>query len=157
MNPVAHVVHMIDGRVRIKVPSKLGNTEYFSHVYKNLITFPPVEELRVNPVAGSLIINHRNSSLVPLKQYAQEKQLFILKETDYQPEVLLQRASTGLGSIDSGLKKLTNGDIDLRSVLFIVLMALAIRQLLRGHVMGPASTLLWQAMGLVLATKVGKN
>lgn len=157
MNPVAHVAHVIDGRVRIKVPSKLGDTEYFANIYENLITFPAIEELRVNPVAGSLIIYHSDSSLVPLKQFAQEKQLFLLEEIDYQPEALLQRASTRLGSIDSGLKKLTSGDIDLRSAIFIVLMALAIRQLLKGRVMGPASTLLWQALGLVLATKVGKN
>lgn len=157
MNPVAHVAHQIHGRVRIRVPSRRGDTAYFANVYESLTAFPAIEELRVNPVAGSVIINHSDSSLDPLKQYAQEKQLFILEETDYQPEVLLQRASSGLASIDSGMKKITAGDFDLRSALFILLIAVAIRQLLRGHVVGPASTLLWQALGLVLATKVDRK
>jgi hypothetical protein len=154
MNPVAHVAHQIQGRVRIKVPSRQGDTEYFSVVHESLLSYPSLEEIRVNPMAGSIIINHREPSLEALKQFVHEKQLFILVEEHDKTEVLLQRASSGLESFDSGIKKMSGGELDLSSVLFIILMGLAIRQLLIGNTVGPASTILWQALGLVLANKI---
>jgi hypothetical protein len=157
MNPLAYIAHEIPGRARIRVPSKQGNTEYFDTIHKSLLSYPMIEDIRVNPVAGSIVINHCDHSLEALKQFALENSLFILEDMEYKPEVLLQRASSGLESFDSTIKNLTSGELDLRSVFFILLIGVGIRQLLIGHTVGPASTLLWQALGLVLATKAGNK
>lgn len=155
MNPVAQVAHQIQGRARIRVPSKRGDTEYFAFAHESLRACPSIEDIRVNPFSGSIVINHVDSSLDALIRFAQEKQLFTLEETEDRPEVLLENASSGLEYFDTGIKNLSGGVLDLRSVLFILLMGLAIRQIVIGNTMGPASTLLWQALGLVVTNKIG--
>jgi hypothetical protein len=157
MKPVAHIAHMVLGRVRIRIPSRRGDAEYFASLQQSLIAFPAIVDLRANPNTGSLVIVHDDTSLLPLKEYAEENQLFILEEIDYKPEVVLQRASSGFETIDTRIKSLTGGDIDLRSALFLGLVAMSIRQLSQGNIMGPAATIFWQALGLVLSTKTGKK
>ena len=157
MIPVAHVAHMVTGRVRIKVPSRRGDVEYFTVLYEELLDYPALVDVRVNPGTGSIIINHDAPSLEQLKSFAEEMQLFNLERTDYKPEVLLERVSLSLKGIDEGIKKYTGGDIDFRSVVFIILIGVAIKQLTRGHVVGPASTLIWQALGMILSTKITKK
>jgi len=157
MIPVAHVAHMVAGRVRIKVPSRRGDVDYFTGLYEELLDYPALVDVRVNPGTGSIIVKHDAPTLESLKSFAEEMQLFTLEGIDYKPEVLLERASVSLSGIDEGIKKFTGGDIDFRSVVFIILLGIAIKQLTRGHVVGPASTLIWQALGLILSTRINKK
>jgi hypothetical protein len=48
---------------------------------------------------------------------------------------------------------LSGGNLDLASVGFLTLVGAAVLQLQRGHVLGPASTLLWYASGLLLMSR----
>lgn len=157
MRPVAHVAHAVPGRVRIRIPSKRGDTEYFAKLQERLETFPAIIALRVNPKTGSVLIEYDDTSLAQLKESTIESSLFSLEELDYEPKAVWQRASSGFEVMDSRIKKLTRGDIDLRSVLFIGLVTMGIRQLTKGQVMGPAMTLFWQALGLIVLPKVGKK
>lgn len=157
MMPIAHVMHALQGRVRIRIPSRRGNKQYFSRLHASLVTFSAVENLRINPKTGSVLIEYTGASFVQLKSFAIETELFLLEDLENEPRAVWQRATSGFEEIDSKLRKLTGGEIDLRSVLFIGLVMMGIRQLSRGYVMGPAMTIFWQALGLILTTRDSKK
>jgi hypothetical protein len=48
------------------------------------------------------------------------------------------------------LQRLSQGTIDLHELLFVVLLGASILQILRGDVLGPASTLLAYAIGILM-------
>jgi len=56
-----------------------------------------------------------------------------------------------LAGLDREVRARAAGALDLWSVAFFVLLALALRQVVKGHVLAPAATLLWYAIGAFVA------
>ena len=57
-----------------------------------------------------------------------------------------EKAVSGLERFDELLKESTSGHIDFKSLLFILLFLMAVRQLQKGVVFGAAATLFWYAL-----------
>jgi hypothetical protein len=55
-----------------------------------------------------------------------------------------------LGSVDGLLGQLTAGGIDLRTISFVLMLGLAMRQISRGNIMVPAMSLLWWAFEILM-------
>ena len=58
-------------------------------------------------------------------------------------------AEEGLTYADLRLRELSNGQFDLRSALGTLILGLAILQLARGQIVGPAMTLMLQSIDLL--------
>jgi hypothetical protein len=56
------IVHTTIGRVRLRVPRVVGDQDYASKLQQALSSIPSVTEVRINPLAGSVIV-HYDSSL----------------------------------------------------------------------------------------------
>jgi hypothetical protein len=76
MIPEAHVSHEIHGRLRIKIPSRKGETRYFENLRAQLLDCPGVEEVTVNPQTASALICCKVESRT-IFRYAREQQLFV--------------------------------------------------------------------------------
>jgi hypothetical protein len=58
MIPVAHVEHQLPGRVRLRVPSKRGDVSYFERAVKELSRHSAVWELAASPLIGSITLQY---------------------------------------------------------------------------------------------------
>ncbi|MGZ8915585.1 MAG: hypothetical protein ACXW1Z_21080, partial [Methylobacter sp.] len=102
-----------------------------------------------------LICHSTEAEFSKIAEFAQTNGLFTIIE---QPEEeafsipylpIPKLTSTGLNLLDESLMDFSQGRLDGRSLLFLSLIGLAVRQMAKGHIMGPASTLLWYAFSVL--------
>lgn len=146
----AHVVHHLPGRLRLRIPEKRMNQIYFDNLKAQALEFGGVEHVSVDPLTGSLLIRH----------VLADEELTTLLQTDLELDLepapvpvgrdALASLGASINTVDHRLKRATGGATDLRVLLFMLLVGMAIRQILRGQVMIPAAALLWNAFELVL-------
>lgn len=154
MSPNAFVKHQLPGRVRLKIPQKKGDFHYFDDLAERFANCRGITQLQLNPPSASLLICHEPDLSFPkIVEFAEENGLFTLIDMpdDYEaitiPKLpITVLTSTGLTRIDTSLLNFSQGRLDGRSLLFLALIGLAIRQMTRGHIMAPAATLLWYAL-----------
>lgn len=156
--PFAYIKHQLPGRVRLKIPQKKGDFHYFDRIAESLAGCTGITRLQLNPPAGSILICHDiETHFLNISEFAQTNGLFTIIEQPeeeaftipYLPIPML--ASTGLNRFDESLMDFSRGRLDGRSLLFLGLIGLAVRQITKGHILGPASTLLWYAFSVLKA------
>jgi hypothetical protein len=175
MTASAFIQHQIPGRVRLKVGSKRGEIGFFEAIIEAMSKHPGVEELRADPLTGSVIIRH-SGALEPILAVARQHQLFEVAERENRTDASSTRAAAqserqhpalfdaiavGLGGL--GLLQLTRGEavgsaaenfwnahgaqrLLRNSPLAAGFVAMGIYQLLRGQVLGSASSLFFYAL-----------
>ncbi|HEY8034779.1 MAG TPA: hypothetical protein VIF37_04240 [Methylobacter sp.] len=162
-HPSAYIKHQLPGRVRLKIPQKKGNFDYFDRIAKLFANFPGITQLQFNPSSASVLICHDGpeSQFGNISEFAQANGLFRITEQPeetfsipHQPIATL--TSTGLNRFDESLMELSEGLIDARSLFLLILTGLAIQQIARGKIMTPAASLLWGAIELLREENVIK-
>jgi hypothetical protein len=142
------VTHRAPGRLRLKVPDRRGDAQWFDRAAAALSVCEGVARVEANPLTASLLVLFGSGfSLSEIHRAAGAAGLFVL-EGAAPPVAAVVRAGDGLRELDARLRALSGGEADVRSLVFAGLLGLAALQFLRGHVLGPASTLLWQAFDL---------
>lgn len=154
-HPSAYIKHQLPGRVRLKIPRKKGDFGYFDRIAKLFAECPGITQLQLNAPAASILICHiTETDFLNIAEFAQTNGLFTITE---QPEETFsipylpipKFTSKGLNRVDESLMDFSQGLLDGRSLLILALIGLAVRQMAKGHIMGPASTLLWYAFSLL--------
>jgi hypothetical protein len=145
MIPAAHVDHHLPGRVRLRIPDHRGDARYFSDLVGNLQALEGVSEVVANPQTGGVLIRHPGLGLQALGERAQEAGWFQLSDPAERHPGALVQVRQRLEALSDGVGGFTRGEVDGRALLFLVLIALAGRQLLKGQVVAPTVTLLWYA------------
>ncbi|HEX6442290.1 MAG TPA: hypothetical protein VF007_08895 [Stellaceae bacterium] len=147
--PQARVCHYAGGRLRVKIPERRRDEAFFGKVRDRLSGWDSIERVEVNPLTASVLVEF--TSLFDLfAENAMKNDLFevdfdALQATMEKPPALTQQASEVFGKADAALRHWTADGADLRSAIFLVLLAGGIYQLLRGNIAAPAATLLWYA------------
>jgi hypothetical protein len=59
--------------------------------------------------------------------------------------------------LDTAIARFSLGDLDVRSLAFVILLLASALQIFRGQILGPASTLLWYALELLLNARAPKE
>jgi len=157
--PKAYIKHQLAGRVRIKIPQKQSDDAYFERVGKMIARCDAVTRVQKNPASASLLIQHGSAPFVEIAEFAKNAGLFRLVETKpdngevdlpmTDPLSVASLSSLGVAYFDEKLSQLSAGRVDVRSVLFLGFMGLAIHQAAKGHFMSPASTFFWRALDLL--------
>ena len=52
------IAHQVPGRIRMKIPSAKGNPELLEEIQKTFSVIPGIEEVRVNPETGSVVLRY---------------------------------------------------------------------------------------------------
>ena len=152
MTPQARVDHRLPGRVRLRIPAQQGNPPYFTALAEALGAWAGVERVHGNPRTGGVLIVHSGIGLDALAQRANDAGWFELPSLSPPPATpLIAVAERRLAGLSRWLQAATRGEVDGRAVVFLVLIALAGRQILKGqyHV-APTVTLLWYAGQLLM-------
>jgi hypothetical protein len=156
-HPSAYIKHQLPGRVRLKIPQKRGDFRYFDRIAELFTDCPGITQLQLNPPAASILICHvTETDFLNIAEFAQTNGLFTIteqpEETYSMPYLPIPKfTSKGLNRVDESLMDFSQGLLDGRSLLILALIGLAVRQMTRGNIMGPATTLLWYAFSLLKA------
>lgn len=147
MTPSAHIAHALAGRLRIRIPARRRDSGYFASLADAFGAMSGIEGVEVNPLTGSLLLYHTISS-EQISEFAERRALFrLVPEHNESAPSLSTRLSSGLQVIDSKIRGVSDGSLDFWGAVFLVLVAMSIVQLAQGHILAPASTLLWYALG----------
>jgi len=150
---VAHVVHQLPGRLRLRIPEHRKDEAFFDSLAGRLREIEDIISVSRDALTASLLIHHQ----VPedrIWSFLEE-----LLELTLQPAPAtataysLSSVGAGIQAVNHSLQRASGGATDLRTLLFLLLVGLAIRQILRGQIMIPATGLLWNAFELALRYK----
>ena len=150
--PAARISHFTPRRLRIKVPEKRRDWAFFDAVADRLATWDSVEGVETNPLTASVLIYFSELERLFLEADA-KNDLFDIDfdaafENSSEP-VVTRVAVQSFQTADRALRRWTKNEIDMRGVLFVLLLAGGVFQLLRRRLDAPAPTLLWYAGDLI--------
>lgn len=139
---VAQIAHQLPGRVRMRIPEKRGDSQYFEQLRQAVGAVPGVKQVVVNPLTASVLVLHDDA--LPLGQLAAQ---WGLKLAAAPPQVV-ERLGSGLQTMDSTLRGVSSGQLDLRGTALLGLLGMGLYQAAQGEVLAPAVTLFWYAFAL---------
>ena len=153
----AFAIHQLPGRLRLKIPEKRGDSAYFASLPRRLAQCPGITGVETNARTGSLLVFHSvGMSLSDIAAYAEDASLFSIRSLPPAPrQSIADHAGNGLAALDKGLAELTGGVVDVRSVVFLFLTVLVVRQSLRGQIAGPVTSLLVSTLDFAGLSKSG--
>jgi len=160
MSGRAHIAHAVPGRLRIKVPAMRGDIGFFARAEQQLARMEGVRQASSNARTASILLEHSGVTVDAVRELAQREDLFTLTGDPVavrRATTVWEVASSGVGSVDEVLKAVSSGMLDVRSVLFVGLLAMSVRQLNKGYLMGPAATLFWYALQLLNTPWKGRS
>jgi hypothetical protein len=146
--PRAHVLHTMPGRIRFQVPSKKNDRQYFEKLGRELAEFEGVDLVRTNARTGSVLVLHRRD-MAAIRGFGIEHGLFTMAAAAEAVVMLADKLSRKLESVDDNVVEATRGNLDLRSVMLVLLTVGAGIQLWRKNVLPPAFNLLWYGLALI--------
>ncbi len=169
MVPVARITHRIKGRIRIRVPMRKGNREYFSSLEAQLRNIPGVTGMETNALTGSVLIFHETDP-EKMISYANESGLFRIPAGDPNGAVdssgkrirknrrLTSQISDVFKQADSKMLDMSDGRLDIGGGAFMVLLGLGIYDIARGNFIAPAwYTAFWYALNIFLKALPGAS
>jgi hypothetical protein len=156
--PGAYVCHHSPQRLRIKITSRRGDAEYFENLQVALARFREFSKLEVNPLTASVLIVDDSVDVAGLAEYAKSRHIFDLMDQNNSPSPLTTQLVSHLGNLNSGIRKLTTGEVDLAGILLLLLLISGVAELLRGNIrMPPWYTAFWYAFGIYKLATAGKE
>jgi hypothetical protein len=150
--PAARISHFTAQRLRIKVPEKRRDRAFFDTVAEQLATWDSVECVETNPLTASVLIHFSDPEKLLLEAALKNDLIDIDFDAafgDATEPAVTQAAVQSFQTADNALRRWTQNQIDMRGVLFILLLAGGVFQLLRRRLDAPAPTLLWYAGDLI--------
>lgn len=141
----AYIVHQSRGRTRIKIPDKTRDHAFFEQARERLSALDGIEEVTVRPLASSILLLHPEIPFSDIEGELGDLDLFELEEKPASsgPETLLF-----IPALEDFERSVVNASKEGHALLFLLLLGLAFRQMLRGQVMTPALPLLLHALEL---------
>ncbi len=164
----AKLSHSSQGRVRIRIPEKRGNNQYFAKLKNKFMSHDGIHDTKINTAAASVLILS-NLSKESVLNFAKENKLFeisvktekskitaALKNTkpkrNYESGVV--RFAKQIHKVDTAIQHSTYGMLDLTSIVFFSIAGMGIYQIARGHILASGTSLLATAAALIPLQKV---
>jgi hypothetical protein len=156
--PAAYICHQSSERLRIKITAPKGNAAYFEDLQAELNRFQAFERLEVNALTGSVLIVDERIVVDDIARHAKSRHLFDLMEPKNLRSPITTQLVSHLDNLNTNIRRLTTGEMDLAGILLMVLLISGLAQLLRGDVrMPPWYTAFWYAFGIYKLASVVKE
>ena len=147
--PEAKIVHLIPGRLRIRVPARSGNRAYFAAAVEKLSSPDRPFSVDINENTGSFLFTGKEIDPVVIGSQAAEMGLFVLTPPARNAVPISRRLVEPLGQLNRSLQRFTRGEVDLAGAAFIGLITVGVVQIVRGNLrLPPWYTAFWYAMGV---------
>ena len=152
----AYVSHVTQGRLRIKILSKKGDTSFFSSLAERLSGCAGIDRVEANALTGSVLVLHTVDAEV-IAGYGDANHVFRLEKREQQQTTMSRRISETFKSLNKEVANFTVGEINLPGVAFLALLAMGIYQISRGNFVAiPWYTAFWYAMNIFLKAQPDK-
>lgn len=146
MTTLALLSSRAPGRLRFRVPSRRGDSPYFEALKTECAKLSGLKSVEVNPSTASLLLVFDPALELSPDAVAAEFDLKLML-SDRMP--LEKRVSRQVGLIDSNLRRLTGGELDLGGIAFLGCLAAGVYQVGAGNLAMPAwFVAFWYAMNL---------
>ena len=155
MPPRAHIVHQLKHRVRLRVPEQRGDPFYFEEAGEKLATLDSLSQYNTNTTTGCIVLHFPDSDWASVEEQLNSMELFELTDTPVTDTPAMQPLLTGIARRDRTVASGSAGRVDLRTIMFLALTVLAIRQAMKGDILGPALPLILSAWSLAEKFGVG--
>lgn len=158
MLPEAHIGHLTASRLRIKIPTRKGDEEFFANLEDKLTKLRDQMSVRVNPATGSVLLTAEKIDARSVASFAKKENLFQLDTTGPQPIALSQRFVQPIGELSQSVGRFTKGEVDLAGLAFLALLSAGVFQILRGQFRAPPwYTAFWYALGVFTKMAADKS
>jgi hypothetical protein len=151
MIPEAKICHLTNNRIRFKIATRKEDHQYFSSVHEKLLK-AGFAKSAANPLTGSVMIEKKGIKVEEIAAFGKKNKLFAMTVSEKKEsgrESLLKKVIAPISGINTDLKKFSDGDVDLPAVIFIILLAFGVIEILRGNFkMPPWYTAFWYAFGV---------
>lgn len=155
MQPQAHIVHQLKHRVRLRVPDQRGDPFWFEEVCEKLATLDSLSQYNTNTTTGCIVLHFPDSDWETVQDQVLALEVLELVDAPIADIPAMQPLLMGIKELDKTVASGSAGRVDLRTLAFLVLMVMAVRQIMRGQVLGPALPMLVSAW--TLAEKFGSQ
>src|SRR5579864_4558505 len=151
--PEAHIGHYSNGRLRVKIPDKRGDEDFFHTLETRLRGWNSIQQVTVNPLTGSVLVTFDDPQAL-FTENAMRNDMFAVDFDELAalaepvPSVI-DWTKKRMSGADEALRGWTSGAADIRGTVFLLLVGAGVVQAVRGNIAAPAATLLWYA-GAVL-------
>jgi hypothetical protein len=150
MAPLAYVTHRTPHRLRIKIPSRRGDSVYFSRLQSFFMQQKNVERAEANPLTGSLLLVSREGLANPSAVIGTDE-WFELRENGSAPQLVTQRMMSSFRAVDRQVEQFSGGELDIASIALIGLVIAGIYQVSVGNFAAPAwYTAFWYATSIAV-------
>jgi hypothetical protein len=139
------VSHRVEGRARLRIPSRRGDEAFFERLKEQTAGLTQVTATEVNARTGSVLIRHEGP-LDSVTEECRERGLFNLESMTTFERPLVERVRDQLGALDAGVRGTTAGEVNMWAMISLLFIGLAVIQLARGRILGPVTTLAWAAI-----------
>jgi len=147
--PDAHIGHQTAERVRIKIPSQLGDEAYFSRVEEFLLKDGTLGTVQVNSRTGSVLITGSRTDLKRITAIGEVNALFKLQDSAPKVESLSQKIAAPIRDMGRSIDRFSGGELDLAGAVFLGLIGWGVIQLVRGNFVAPPwYVAFWYALGI---------
>ena len=150
MLPTAYVCHRVGRRIRVRIPERKGDADYFSLLKGHLAGMKGMETCELNPITGSLLITLAEDG-EEVGQFALRSGLFRLEGSPPSPPGLSNQVKQNFNEWNDKVRSFTGGSMNLGDIAFLSLMGIGIYQISLGEFLAPAwYTAFWYAMNIQL-------
>ena len=132
MTPEAIIVHRTNERLRLRIPSEKGETDYFTRLKASIMKFQKYDVIETNPFTCSLLIIQKNLECDELITYAEKNKLFSVRTPGFLLDSIATQITRPIGSLNGFLNRFTKGELDLTSMTFLTLIGVGLFQIIRG-------------------------
>lgn len=151
--PDAYLIHQTPGRLRVRIPSRKGDINYFALLGEQLSRLDGIEKVEVNPLTGSALFIHAVDSKV-IAERARANNLFYLNGTHPSPSNLYQKVSETFSGLNNRVKGFSGGELDMGAMAFLILLVAGIYQIGKGNIIAlPWYAAFWYALNIFLKAK----
>lgn len=145
--PVAlQIAHLTRGRIRFRLGESLSR-DALTALITRISEIPDVARVVARPNTRSIILDITADGEPVIERLKADGVAVIMPHVPMPP--LAQLAQFSMTRMDATIGKRTDGMLDTRTVLATILILIAIAQLSRGKIAGPATTLLMSAFSLL--------
>ena len=150
----AYISHFSKGRLRLRIPSKKRDKAFWGRLQATLSGLKGMEQVRINPVSGSLLLLYHNPVEIPERIKALGKKSFHYrrKESFSAKDNSITRTMTGtFHRLNTRIRRFTKGELDVSTLSFLALTGVGIYQISRKNITAPAwHTAFWYALNIFL-------
>jgi len=153
----ALVSHNSPGRFRVKIAALKGDERALAACKEQFTQCPGISRVEVNATTGSMLFLHE-TSMAAIAEYARTKEIFVLREQSREkgmnPGNLHQNITETFKGIDNKIKSLTDGEMNMGGVAFVVLLGAGVIQIASGNAGAlPWYGAFWYAFNVFLKSK----